>query len=488
MLDLRGCAIGAMVLGVLLVACDGTSLEERNGGAGASTSTGGGTSAGNGGGSSTPSGGSVNGSSGTGGNDIDAQGGVEGGSGGAPSGDDASLPGGGTGGSSGSNGVAGSDGGQTVPGLQFVPIDLEGEPTFISHFRFIPGSSQFLALRKLGTIYHYDLDGDATHLLGSFDIPGVETDTDCGLISLAFDPDFATNHYFYVGMCFSVKESGIVRYEFDAGDYAHIADSGVEILRAGAGSATKGVHSIGHIGFDPDGNMWALFGEKNTRSPAQDPDSRLGKLLRFKLQGTTVLPLSDADTTLVYAMGFRSPWTGLIDAEGRFWVGDVGSSGEDSREEVNLIPQASMNFGWPEKEGVCGSGCSGFDNPLVSWRRGDLTAYELDDPDVKAANSRVAWVGMQYQPNGDDPYAGLIDNSVLFGDLCLGFVRGLRVDENNQVTEDRHLGHLTGGVAWAQGPGGYVYAITYNRCTHSTGATVPPGQLMKAVLGQISIE
>jgi hypothetical protein len=118
-----------------------------------------------------------------------------------------------------------------------------------------------------------------------------------------------------------------------------------------------------------------------------------------------------------------------------------------------------------------------------SWKRRPSGPFELDDADVAATNVRVAWVGPEYPTDApDDPYGGLLDGRVLYGDMCLGFVRGVIVDEAGQVVSDLHLGHAEGVSAWQVGPSGVVYGLSYTRCTNNEGRALPPGTLLKAVL------
>jgi hypothetical protein len=185
---------------------------------------------------------------------------------------------------------------------------------------------------------------------------------------------------------------------------------------------------------------------------------------------------------LVYAYGLRSPWTVTLDSQGRFFVGDVGGNGPESFEEIDMIDEPGLDLGWGKHEGPCTNKCSDYTDPIRHWRRTPISDFELEDPDVAAANARVAWVGLEYTEEEADRYDGLLDGRVLYGDMCLGFVRGMRVDDDGQITSDIHLGHKTGVSAWQVGPDGYVYGVSYRRCEHSTGENVPPGRLIRARL------
>ena len=376
-------------------------------------------------------------------------------------------------------------------GLAFQEIALAGDPALVTHFEFLPNSSEFFALTQLGRVLHYALEGDSTRLLGEFEI-NVFTEMDCGLLSLTFDPSFEESGVFYMGSCVSRTHSGIFRYRFDPDDYEGIKDSAIEILVVGDDEAKQGIHSVGKLGFDPAGNMWALFGEKGRDWMGRDPTSPLGSVVRLR-------PLEDGgyeapdppnpvfpgspSVPLVYAYGLRSPWTGTLDARGRLWIGDVGKSDDDSFEEVNLITQPGQDFGWDLRQGPCKQDCAGQSDPIVSWERRPIGDLEFEDPDLTSSTNRVAWVGVEYRERARDRYDGLMQGKVLYGDMCLGFVRGIEVDEDSQVVFDRQLGHLPGASAWKVGPDGYIYAVTYATCVHLLDNDAPPtSKLMRANL------
>ncbi len=402
--------------------------------------------------------------------------------------------------STGDSGTGGSTASATATsdpsslGLSFESIELDGKPSFVTHFEFLPDSSEFLATTRHGRVLHYLLDDDATTLLGEFEVP-VFVEQDCGLISLTLDPDFEDNQFIYLGYCTSLAESAITRYRFDAAAYENISRSGVDILRAGDEKATVALHAVGKLGFDTNKNLWATFGEKGVRSNAQDATTPLGSLVRLRpgADGGYDAPVppnpgvdGSPEIPLVYAFGLRSPWTALLDSQDRYWIGDVGASGDDSVEEINVVTAQGQNFGWDTHAGACEADCDDFRDPIRAWKRRPASDFEFEDPEVSASNGRVAWVGVEYTERERDRYAGLMTNKVLYGDMCLGFVRAIEVDASMNIVFDQNVGHLSGASAWQVGPDGFIYAVTYQRCTHSTGADLPPGQLMRARLKEES--
>jgi glucose/arabinose dehydrogenase len=376
--------------------------------------------------------------------------------------------------------------------VRFERIETSDDFTMITDFRFIPGTDELLALSKDGRIGHHRLRDGATERLGGFVVSGVHSDLDCGLLSLAFDPDFETNRFIYVSACTSQVENAIFRLEFDASDPASIAATQAEIFTATEPAADRPWHNVGAIGFDDSGALWALLGDKRVTANGQNTANDLSALVRLVPNrtpggsGSTPAPdnpfVDDPERSpYVYAWGLRSPWRGLYDSKGRWWIGDVGS---DVFEEIDLVTAPGQNFGWSTHEGPCEGDCEGFVDPVVGWTHEPTISYIADDEEARPTVRRVVWVGTEYDPgDGPDPYGGRLSGAVLFGDFCVGFVRALEVDDAGTVTRDEHLGHLAFPSGWARGPDGYIYASTFGQCeSFNIDDDDPPrSQLYRAV-------
>lgn len=379
------------------------------------------------------------------------------------------------------------------PGLAFVPIETHttlGGGQTVAHMEltgllFLPEDRGLLVWEKSGRVSHYRLDTEGLALQGEFGLDDVATDTDCGLISIALDPDWESNHFIYAAHCISNTHSAVTRYEFHGDDYNQVDSSAVRVIQFGDPAAKKGWHNVGTIGFFPDAehSLWILTGEKKNPANAQDPSKNLGGVLR-------IIPNRDAaggyephpdnpfggpgsDPELqsspdLYAWGFRSPWRGSIDANGRLWVGEVGNA----IEEINLVSEPGQNFGWGDADGPCkakpGSSCASLTDPIAWWGRGSNHHYRLEDASAGPTVRRVAWVGAPYLSPDNDPYDGFLNDSTLIADMCVGFVRALTVSERGQVTRDDAVGHLVGLSGAAQGPDGHLYVTSFGGCTADT--------------------
>ena len=352
------------------------------------------------------------------------------------------------------------------PKLTFVPIRLGVSRA--TDFEFLPGTAdELLVITQAGKVQHSRINANQATTLGAGTL-SVFDEAGCGLLSMAFDPEFASNGYVYFGRCRDALTSTLSRYEL--GSLAALEASESEIMSISVESMPPELwHRWGSLGFEPDGQtMWALHGDMFVRDLAQDVTTRHGSLLRFApnrepggsgyttVPGNAVDTISNAEPT-VYSYGLRSPWRGYRDSNGRFWVGDVGL---ETTEEVDLISEPAQNLGWPGAEGACQVACQSLTDPLLSFGRSSEDPYVIEDPDTEPATKRAVWVGAGYEAPSVDRYYGLLDGMVPYGDFFTGWVRGARVDDDGTVTTDRLLGHLTEVTSVKLGPDGYLYLLT----------------------------
>src|SRR5438067_9132418 len=179
----------------------------------------------------------------------------------------------------------------------------------------------------------------------------VDSSGERGLLGIAFDPNFATNHYLYV--YYTVATSPIhnrVSRFTAAGDIA-APDSHVVILELNnLSSATN--HNGGAIHFGPDGKLYIAVGENANGANSQTLANLLGKVLRINSDGTipTNNPFFNTAGARkeIWALGLRNPFTFAFQpGTGRLFINDVGQS---TWEEIN-DGVAGSNYGWPTTEG-----------------------------------------------------------------------------------------------------------------------------------------
>ena len=185
---------------------------------------------------------------------------------------------------------------------------------------------------------------------------------ECGLLGLAFPPNFPAKRHFYVNYTDpQCRNSIVARYSLNADNAADPASE--RILLRVAQPFTN--HNGGQLQFGPDGYLYIGFGDGGSaRDPlnsGQDRRSLLGKMLRLDVESgsdTYRVPpsnpfASDANTLPeIWALGLRNPWRYAFDRlTGDLWIADVG---QNRAEEISVQPANSHggeNYGWRVMEG-----------------------------------------------------------------------------------------------------------------------------------------
>jgi glucose/arabinose dehydrogenase len=263
----------------------------------------------------------------------------------------------------------------------------------------------------------------------------VQTDGERGLLSMAFDPNFATNGLFYVfyvdnGAAGGANGEGRID-EFKVGSNPDVADPGsrrhvLTVTRPNAGASN---HNGGQLQFGADGMLYASVGDGGTGgAPAQNLAVLNGKLLRINPHRGASAYTAPADNPFagvatgadeIWSSGFRNPWRFSVDhLDGSLVIGDVG---ESQHEEVDYAPAATgfgrgANYGWNCREGFSAGagGCSGaFTNPIFD--------YPHSDPGGAAAFGCAITGGFIYRGTDIPGLAG----RYLYADLCTSVLRSL---------------------------------------------------------------
>src|SRR5215213_7660292 len=143
----------------------------------------------------------------------------------------------------------------------------------------------------------------------------VTTDTQFfrGLLGVAFDPNFSTNHYVYV---FYTATSPTVHNRvsrFTANGDVAVTGSEKVLLDLPTAGAAEG-HYGGALRFGPDGKLYVGVGDDSTPADAQSLGTVNGKVLRINPDGT--IPSDDpfygstsGNNRAIYALGLRQPYS-----------------------------------------------------------------------------------------------------------------------------------------------------------------------------------
>ncbi|MBL7943717.1 MAG: PQQ-dependent sugar dehydrogenase [Flavobacteriales bacterium] len=240
----------------------------------------------------------------------------------------------------------------------------------------------FILEQNEGDIEIVDTSGTS---LGKFlDLTGlISTGGERGLLGLAFHPNYAVNGFFYVNYTNLDGNTVIARYTVSGNP--NIANAGsAQILMTITQDFAN--HNGGNLAFGPDGYLYIGMGDGGSggdpNNRAQNPLSRLGKMLRIDVDGGTPYAIPPTNPffgqidTLpeIWALGMRNPWKFSFDAlTGDLWIGDVG---QNAWEEIDLELAGSpggYNWGWRCYEGNVSynlAGCqpmSNYDFPVAVY-------------------------------------------------------------------------------------------------------------------------
>jgi glucose/arabinose dehydrogenase len=259
-------------------------------------------------------------------------------------------------------------------GLQ--PVGTFNSPVFVTS---PPGDPRLFVVERGGTIQALH-DGTSTQFL---DISALTTiDGERGLLSMAFDPNYATNGLFYVFYTGDGTDSGgslgdVHIDEFHVSSNPNVANAASRrnVITVGHSSASN--HNGGQLQFGKDGLLYISVGEAGNGANAQTLSNALGKILRIDPHGGAPgvhgvppsNPFVGSPTPEIWSLGLRNPFRFSFDhLTGDLIIGDVGAG---SREEVDFSPTSAglgraANYGWPSCEGFSGT-CGGFTAPVLDY-------------------------------------------------------------------------------------------------------------------------
>lgn len=222
------------------------------------------------------------------------------------------------------------------------------------------GTDRLFIVQRSGRIYVIQNDPTVTTKTLFLDLSAlITTQTEGGLLGLAFHPNYENNGYFFVTYTAeNPRREVLARYSVDPSN-PDLALMGSEFVIVEIPKVNLH-HNGGRIAFGADGFLYWSLGEDGLAPLAQDLTQWNGKLLRIDIDHPSGgnnygIPVSNPFAASgggvrreIWAYGFRNPWRFTFDPPtGRIWLGDVG---ENSWEEINII-RKGRNYGWPRMEG-----------------------------------------------------------------------------------------------------------------------------------------
>jgi len=290
-------------------------------------------------------------------------------------------------------------------------------------------------------------------------LPPVDARGQGGLLGLAVDPGFATNHLIY----WSYSEPR-PRGENNTAVARGVLVDGVaprvdtlEVIFHQAPAMGSRAHFGGRLVLARDGTLFVTLGDRSItpgRMQAQRMDSLLGKIVRINRDGTV-----PTDNPFVGKPGVRPEiWSyghrniqaaTLHPATGELWESEHGTRGGD---EVN-VARRGRDYGWP----TIAYGIEYGGGPIT----GNITAKEgMEQP-------RYYW-DPNIAPSGMTFYTGQLfpawQNSLFVGALAGTSLVRLTLEDDRIVGEERLLRDLRERIRdVVQGPDGALYLLTDDR-------------------------
>jgi glucose/arabinose dehydrogenase len=268
-----------------------------------------------------------------------------------------------------------------LPSLSDLPFTMTQVATFKLPWRiaFLP-DGRMLVTEKVGPVWLVTQQGEKTPVDNA---PAVQYGGQGGMLGVFLSPKYGTDHYVYLtyaepGEAPETSSLALARARLSLGE-GKASLEGLQVIWRDPLKG-KGGQFGAQIAFSPDGQyLFLTVGERQRMTPAQDPNSPLGKILRLTLDGkpapgnpnagktgAATLPLIDPprDTedakaapvlstytftgpnltpSETWATGFRTPYGLAFAPDGRLWELEHGPRGGD---ELNLI-EPGRNYGWP---------------------------------------------------------------------------------------------------------------------------------------------
>jgi hypothetical protein len=284
-----------------------------------------------------------------------------------------------------------------------------------------------------------------------------------GMLSMAFDPRYPSDHLFYVAY---TRSGGALEV-----DEFHSSSN----LSANKYSRRRVIvvphpdapnHNGGQLQFGPDGYLYISTGDGGKEGDQFDNARHmgvlLGKLLRINPHRSGNSPFTVPPSNpyvgrpgrdAIFAYGFRNPWRFSFDsANGDLAIADVGQSQWEEIDYVTRHRAHGSYFGWPTYEGLaCFQSCNRKDpNP---YARSPIFPIRV----LSHSNGNCAIIGGYVIHN---PNLSLLNNRYVYGDLCSGQIRSL-VPSTSGASGDRATGlNVSSPSSFGVGGAGQLYVAS----------------------------
>jgi glucose/arabinose dehydrogenase len=266
----------------------------------------------------------------------------------------------------------------------------------------------------------------------------VKSGGELGLLSMAFDPAYATNHRFYVDYTDVNGDTRVVRYLSD-GTIGNPQTAKLLLFVKDFASN----HNGGQLQFGPDGRLYWGNGDGGG---AGDPGGNGQSLARpfAKIMRLNINAGKPRWTLVAY--GLRNPWRFSFDRKtGALAIGDVG---QNTLEEIDYTQQGhgrGANFGWSAFEGT-------------NRFNADQNAPNAVPPIFEYSHDHGCSITGGYVVR--DQSLPALYGRYVYGDFCAGELHALE-PAIPHARDDRALGlHVDSLSSFGQDNEGHIYAVS----------------------------
>jgi hypothetical protein len=279
-------------------------------------------------------------------------------------------------------------------------------------------------------------------------------DGERGLLSIALAPDFDTSGRFFSDY---TDNAGAIHVAEMVANGDTVTTSSLRDVISPIPHPEDSNHYGGQLQFGPEGALFISTGDggggNDKHHNAQNPSSKLGKLLRVTSPG----PLKNPE---VWSLGLRNPFRFSFDrASGDLWIGDVG---EGQEEEVDFAAAPSLgqglNYGWNCMEGTEPGPPPPSEDPQCAANAGKFIppVFEYPHPVGGEAICGGAIIG-GYVVRG--PGMGDLFGRYLYGDFCNGNVRSFSPTDP-ALTDRSEVKQITKLTSFGEDACGRLYATS----------------------------
>jgi glucose/arabinose dehydrogenase len=274
---------------------------------------------------------------------------------------------------------------QINAGAKAPEASLPFEMTQVADFKlpwriaFLP-DGRMIVTEKVGPIWLVTQKGEKTPV---DNVPAVLYQGQGGMLGVFLSPKYATDHNLYLTYAEPGDEQGtsglaLARARLALGD-GKASLEGLQVLWRDMPKGRGGQFGA-QIAFSPDNQyLFLTVGDRQRMTPAQNPDTEVGKILRLTLDGEPakgnpmegkvggptrplINPPRDTEAAKTapvlstyavqgrnlaqaetWSSGHRTPYGLAFAPDGRLWEAEHGPRGGD---ELNLI-EPGKNYGWP---------------------------------------------------------------------------------------------------------------------------------------------